>query len=210
MFERFTKQARAVVVGAQEESRGLGHGWVGTEHLLLAVLRQPADPGAATLLRLGVTVESCRAAVAGVVTQDTDTLGPEDAEALRTFGIDLDEIRRRTEETFGPGALDTPQEPTERRGRRRLPFGRRRPGTAHTGSTEPAAGHLPFTPRAKKALELSLREAIALKDRHIGVEHVVLGLLRSDDRVTLAVLGRLGLDPRPTRDILLTDLRKAA
>lgn len=109
MFERFTRPAREVVVRAQEEARGLGHGWIGTEHLLLAALRAPDQPGAATLVRLGVSAESCRAAISGVVGgADGDALGPEDAEALRAFGIDLEEIRRRAESAFGDGALDAP------------------------------------------------------------------------------------------------------
>ena len=108
MFERFTRSARQVVVGAQEEARGLGHDWIGTEHLLLAAVRQSEQPGAATLVRLGVTAENCRAAVASVVSTQGDALGPEDAEALKAFGIDLDEIRRRAEGAFGDGALDPP------------------------------------------------------------------------------------------------------
>lgn len=206
MFERFTEQARNVVVRAQEEARSLGHGGVGTEHLLLAVLREPGEAGAATLARLGVTAENCRGAVTGLVFAGTDTLGPEDAEALRTFGIDLDEVRRRTDAAFGPGALDAPGDPGIRDRPRRLPFGRRR-----TRVREPdASGHVPFAPRAKKALELSLREALALKDRRIGVEHVVLGLLRSDDRLTLALFERLGVEPSPVRELVLADRRGAA
>jgi ATP-dependent Clp protease ATP-binding subunit ClpA len=207
MFERFTKQAREVVVGAQEEARGLGHDWIGTEHLLLAVLRRPQEPGAATLDRLGVTAENCRHAVYALAVSDTDTLGPEDAEALRTLGIDLDEIRRRTDAAFGKGALDRPADPgDDGRPRRGFLIGRirRREGAGAS------AGHIPFTPRAKKALELSLREAIAVKDKHIGVEHVLLGLLRSDDRLTRELFERLGLEPGPVRDLVLADARKAA
>jgi ATP-dependent Clp protease ATP-binding subunit ClpA len=206
MFERFTKQAREVVVHAQEEARGMNHTWIGTEHLLLAVLRRPHDPGAATLDRLGVTAESCGDAVRALVVRDTDALSPQDAEALKTFGIDLDEIRRRTEATFGKGSLDPPADPGAERPRRLFPFGRRG-RRARTAETE---GHIPFTPRAKKALELSLREAIAAQDKHIGVEHVVLGLLRSDDRLTCELFARLGVEPGPVRDLILADLRKAA
>ncbi|AXK31337.1 Clp protease [Streptomyces armeniacus] len=214
MFERFSKQARQTVISAQEEARTLHHARVGTEHLLLAVLRRPEEPGAATLVRLGVTVDSCRAAVSGVVAQDTDTLGPEDAEALKAFGIDLDEIRRRTEETFGPGALDGPGPRTGPGPQKPWPLSalsrRRNPRSDGTESRAPEQGHIPFAPRAKKALELSLREAIALKDRQIGVEHVVLALLRSDDRLTRAVFQRLGVDPQSFRELVLSDCREAA
>jgi ATP-dependent Clp protease ATP-binding subunit ClpA len=202
MFERFTEPARTVVTDAQEEARGLGHGWIGTEHLLIAVLRTPEESGAATLAAQGLTAQACREAVREVVAGDDDGLGPRDAEALQAFGIDLEEVRRRTEETFGPGALDAthPAEPAARRG---MPFRRRRKETGRTG-------HVPFTPRAKKALELALREAVALRDRHIGVEHLVLALLRSDDRLTRAMWDRLSVRPGDARARVLSARRKAA
>ncbi|HEV3294414.1 MAG TPA: Clp protease N-terminal domain-containing protein, partial [Streptosporangiaceae bacterium] len=56
----------------------------------------------------------------------------------------------------------------------------------------PATGHLPFTPQAKKGLELSLREALALGHLSIGTEHLLLGLLRADGSVAVQVLARLG------------------
>ena len=77
---------------------------------------------------------------------------PLDGEALASLGIDLEAVRHRVDASFGPGALE--------RGRRTR------------------SGHLPFTAAAKKSLELALREAIQLGDRHIGPEHVLLGLLR--------------------------------
>lgn len=204
MFERFTKPARTVVIDAQDEARSLGHAWVGTEHLLIAVLRTPQEAGAATLADLGVTARGCREAVREVVaTGEEDGLGPQDAEALQALGIDLEEVRRRAEETFGPGALDA-RDPAARPPRRGLPFRR------HRGDDRTAAGHVPFAPRAKKALELSLREALALKDRHIGVEHLVLALLRSDDRLTRALWARLTVRPDEVREQVLASLRKAA
>jgi ATP-dependent Clp protease ATP-binding subunit ClpA len=203
MFERFTKSARDVVVHAQEEARELGHGWIGTEHLLLAVLRSPQEPGATTLSRLGVTAQNCRDAVTTLVVRDADALDAQDAEALKTFGIDLEEIRRHTEATFGAGALDRAADPGERK-RRLLPFGRR------GARTHAPDGHIPFTPRAKKALELSLREAIAVKDGRIGVAHMVLALLRSDDRLTQDLFAQLGVDPGTVRGLVLADLPRAA
>ena len=207
MFEKFTRQARQLVVGAQEEARELGHGWIGTEHLLLAALRQPGDPGAATLVRLGVTAEECRTAVKGVVGQEGGALDEQDAEALKALGIDLDEIRRRAEGAFGSGALDVPAEDPAEKRRRPFPLGRRRD---RDGADAPGKGHIPFTARAKKALELALREAVARKDRHIGVEHVVLALLRSDDNITAALFAELDLVPREAREHVLSDLRGAA
>ena len=217
MFERFTRSAREAVVGAQEEARELGHDWIGTEHLLLAVLRRPEQPGAATLVRLGVSAENCRAAVAGVVGgDDGDALGAEDAAALKSLGIDLEEIRRRAERAFGDGALDTPvSDPGESAPRRRRLLRRRRPQGGGSlgipsGTSPGPRGHIRFTGRAKKALELSLREAIARRERHIGVEHVVLALLRGDDKISQGMFQRLGVTPKTARELVLADLRPAA
>lgn len=209
MFERFTTQAREVVKQAQREARQLRHGWIGTEHVLLALLTNPDAPGVATLSRLGVTVESCRSAVAAVVGPGVG-LGDEDTTALRVIGIDLDEVRRRTEEVFGEGALDVPVgeeydavDPRHDPRRFRLFGRRRRPRRA-------MPGHIPFAARAKKVLELSLREALALKDRHIGTEHIVLGLLRTDDKVATALFDRLGVEPSAAHGTVIADLRQAA
>ncbi|WP_026875423.1 Clp protease N-terminal domain-containing protein [Jiangella gansuensis] len=203
MFERFTTQARDTVVQAQQEARELHHRWIGTEHLLLALLRQPDAPGVATLTRLGVTADAARSAVTTVVAADAGgPLDGEDAEALRSLGIDLDEVTRRAEATFGEGALDSP--PEADRGRRSGLLRRLLP------SSDAAYGHIPFVPRAKKALELSLREAIARKDKEIGTEHLVLALLRGDDKLTLGVFRHLGLEPGVVRDEVASDLRRAA
>ena len=101
MFERFTDAARAAVVGAQTEARALGHGWIGTEHLLLAVVQDPDRPVARQLAGLGLTHDRLHAEV-------VTTLGGhhDDGSALRDLGIDLDAVRARVEEQFGPGALD--------------------------------------------------------------------------------------------------------
>lgn len=204
MFERFTKPARDVVVGAQEQARELRHDWIGTEHILLALLHERDAPGVATLVRLGAEPEACRDAVTTVVGRPGAAFADDDTEALHAFGIDLDEVRRRAEDAFGEGALDTPtaggepERPGRLRRRRRL------------GPDDRMPGHIPFARRAKKALELALREAVARKDRHIGTEHIVLALLRSDDKITTAVFERLGLDSGATRTEVVADLREAA
>ena len=102
MFERFTEEARQVVVGAQEEARRLHHSHIGTEHLLLGLLDQDT-PTAAVLARHGLTRESTVAAIRAFT-------GGEglDAAALGTVGIDLDAVRDSVEAAFGPGALDVP------------------------------------------------------------------------------------------------------
>ena len=91
-----------------------------------------------------------------------------DSKALATLGIDLDAVRERVERSFGPGALS-------RHGR---------PGRF---------GALPFTARAKKALELTLREAVALGSKDLRTEHLVLGLLREGDGVAAEILTARGV-----------------
>ena len=170
MFERFTDSARAVVVGAQQEARSLGHGWIGTEHLL-------------------------RAEVHATLGGDAD-----DGSALRGLGIDLDAVRARVEEQFGPGALDQ-QPPAPARGLRSRLRRPRRP--------QDCGGHIPFSRSAKKALELALRESIGLGQREIRLEHLTLGLMRADGLAS-TVVTRLGSSPQQVRRAVLDELGRAA
>jgi ATP-dependent Clp protease ATP-binding subunit ClpA len=135
MFERFTDQARRVVVVAQEESRKLGHDYIGTEHILLGIL------GAGESVAV---------------------------QALASLGVSLEAAREQVEEIVGRGSHEV-------------------------------SGHIPFTPRAKKVLELSLREAIQLGHNYIGTEHILLGLIREGEGVAAQVLTRLGADLNRTR-----------
>lgn len=167
MFERFTSEARETVVLAQAEARTLRHDHIGTEHLLLALLRLDT-PTTAVLRRYDLDHAGVAEAVAA--SAGGDGL---DADALRTLGIDLDAVRDVVEATFGPGALDPPS-----RGRRK-------------GS--PA--HIPFTAGAKKVLELSLREAVAMRSDRITDGHIALGLLRAGEGSTMKVLHDRGVDP---------------
>ena len=102
MFEKFTKDARESVVGAQVEARALGADRIGTEHVLLGMLRAPDSVAARSLQRLGVAHADVLAAVR------TLPPGAIDAEALAGVGIDLDAVRAQVEASFRPGALDTP------------------------------------------------------------------------------------------------------
>jgi len=130
MFERFTDRARRVVVCAQEEARALDHDYIGTEHILLGLVREGG----------GVAVK-----------------------ALESLGISLETVRQRVEEIIGRGQ--------------------------HTPS-----GHIPFTPRAKKVMELSLRESRQLGHNYIGTEHILLGLISEGDGVAAQVLTSLGAE----------------
>ena len=179
MLERFTSEARAAVVGAQQEARRLGAERIGTEHLLLALLRLDT-PTTAVLRRHGLDHAEVAEAVAA--SAGGDGL---DADALRTLGIDLDAVRERVEATFGPGALDDP--------------------ARRSGSTN--AGRIPFNSRAKKVLELSLREALALKHRQISDGHIALGLLREGEGLAMKVLHDRGVDPAELRRDVTAALR---
>jgi|SRR5829696_5490056 len=185
MFERFTQGARKATVDAQVAARRLGHGHIGTEHLLLGLL-ETDGVAAGVLGGLGVTPAAVEREVLAEVGRGP--LGEADAEALGAIGIDLDEVRRRLEASFGPGALHWHPDPHCRH--------ERRPG-----------GHIPFTPRSKKVLELSLREALALKHRYIGTEHILLGLIREGEGLAMLVLTRLGAGPEMIRARVLDALR---
>jgi ATP-dependent Clp protease ATP-binding subunit ClpC len=67
-------------------------------------------------------------------------------------------------------------------------------------------GHIPFTPRAKKVLELSLREALQLGHNYIGTEHILLGLIREGEGVAAQVLQKLGADLKRVRRTVIQEL----
>jgi hypothetical protein len=216
VFERFTQQAREVVVRAQDVARRLDHPAIGTSHLLLALLT--ADDRTARLLRdRGVSEEDAERALRRVLRRDpmAPAGGPapdEDAAALAALGFDLDRIRAAMEAAFGPGALDAPAPDPAPRGLRRLVSRRREvpeivllrgPGGA-------LRGHIPFGRDAKKALELSLREALRLGDGWIGTEHVLLGLLRGGDTVAVGMLTELGVESAGLRRAVEEGRRRSA
>lgn len=149
MFERFTKQARAAVVGAQQVARDTGSRSIDTRHVLVVLAESPG-PVHRAIGQAGADAE----VVAAEARADLRA-GGLDHEALAGLGIDLDAVRRKADAVFGPDAL-------ERAGRT-------------------PRGHIPFTPDAKKALELALREAIRLKHKNIHSGHLMLGILRADN-----------------------------
>ncbi|MGH3794157.1 MAG: Clp protease N-terminal domain-containing protein [Pseudonocardiaceae bacterium] len=193
MFERFTAQARAVVVGAQREARELRHPHIGTEHLLLALLSEEAGVAYAVLHAAGMDGPRARADVERLAGTPSKILTDEDAAALQTIGIDLATVLNRIKESFGPDALLGPPE-TPRRGLMRRRQGYRTRLTRHT----------------KKVLELSLREAIRLGHNYIGSEHILLGLLRDGDGLAVKILTENGLILDELRRATLTALDKAA
>lgn len=116
---------------------------------------------------------------------NTDPAGALDADALASLGIDLDQVRRATEATFGRGALDQP------------------PGRF-------SRGHIPFTPSAKKSIELALRETLRLKHREISSGHVLLGILREGNNGATRLIAQAGVSADQLRDEVVRRLTAAA
>jgi len=175
MFERFSPEAREAVTSAQAEARRLHHNYIGTEHLLLGLMDQAHTLSGRLLAEHGLDRPGAEAAILRLL--GTADCGPEDldADALETIGIDLSTIREKVEAAFGPGALD------------------REPARTRTGRLI-SGRHSPFTARAKKVLELSLREALRLKAKRIADGHLLLGLLREGKGLAAKVMADAGID----------------
>ena len=137
MFNRFTERARKVIILAKEEARRFNHDYIGTEHLLLGLIREGEGVAAAVLQKMGLSLQN---------------------------------IRLEIEKLVQPGP------------------------------TTQILGDIPFTPRAKKALELSAEEARSLGHNYIGTEHLLLGLIREGEGVASQVLMNLGLDLNKVRN----------
>ncbi len=136
MFNRFTERARKILILAKEEARRLNHDYIGTEHILMALVSEQEGVAAAV---------------------------------LQNLGLDLTAIRQETEKLIQPG-----------------------------GQTQ-IIGELPFTPRAKKVLELSAEEARGMGHNYIGTEHILLGLLKEGEGIASQVLFNLGIDLNTTK-----------
>ncbi|TNC29082.1 Clp protease N-terminal domain-containing protein [Amycolatopsis alkalitolerans] len=226
MFERFTPDARAVVVEAQEHARRLGHRYLGCEHLLLAVAGT-GEPASAVLREYGIIPDHVeeeivrRTGLGGGAGLFSDL----DANALSAIGIDLDAVRARIEASFGADALTRAAEAMDSRPRRVFRRGllsrRRRRAVLAASAPRPAVagryqsagpvprGHLPFTTRAKKSLENSVHEAIAGHDQHIGVEHLALALIGMRAGLVPPILEALGASAPAVRAAILDRHRRA-
>ncbi|MBU2102822.1 MAG: ATP-dependent Clp protease ATP-binding subunit [Candidatus Omnitrophota bacterium] len=137
MFNRFTERARKVLVLAKEEARRFNHDYIGTEHILLGLVREGEGVACAV---------------------------------LQNLGIDLERLRIEIEKLISPG------------------------------SSASVLGDIPFTPRAKKALELAAEEARNLGHNYIGTEHILLGLIREGEGLASQVLFSLGIDIAKVRE----------
>ncbi|MFI6576117.1 Clp protease N-terminal domain-containing protein [Nocardiopsis sp. NPDC050513] len=155
MFERFTKEARETVRGSVASAADRGEDRVGPGQLMLALADRADSTGARILADHGIT----RDALGGAGRQDGPAgLTDDEIAALRSVGVDTDAVFRRIEESFGPDALRP--DPSARRSRKRGRLG---------GA---------FDAEARKVLELSLRECLALRHKAIGTGHILLALLR--------------------------------
>ena len=146
MFNRFTERARKVIILAKEEARRFNHDYIGTEHILLGLIREGEGVAAAVLEKLG---------------------------------LDLQTIRLEVEKVVQPGP------------------------------TTQILGDIPFTPRAKKALELAAEEARSLGHNYIGTEHILLGIIREGESVASQVLLNLGLDLERVKNEIMSVLGAA-
>jgi ATP-dependent Clp protease ATP-binding subunit ClpC len=146
MFNRFTERARKVIILAKEEARRFNHDYIGTEHILLGLVREGEGVAAAVLQKLDVSLEN---------------------------------IRLEIEKLVQPGP------------------------------TTQIIGDIPFTPRAKKALELAAEEARSLGHNYIGTEHLLLGLIREGEGIASQVLLNLGMDLNSVRNEVMNLLGSA-
>jgi hypothetical protein len=219
MFERFTRDARAVVVATQDLCRALGTDEVRPVHLLLTLTEQPSA-ARDVLAQHGVTTDAVSEALGAPRPSPPAPLGVDDAAALRSLGIDLDAIREAVDRQFGEGALDGALAPDNGD----LTADSDSDSDSDSASPEGDAGtaadpgrrwfglgpHVRFGRGSKKVLELAVREAIHQRSGDIGAEHIALGLLRTDDDAVRLLLRTLATDPRALRaDLQGRGLRSA-
>jgi ATP-dependent Clp protease ATP-binding subunit ClpA len=157
MCERFTQESTAVLVEAQDTAIALGSEYITPSHLLYGCAVGRESTAGEPLHESGITGESILRAFPPLSNQDETKVDPE---ALRAIGIDLANVRRAVDETFGEGALESSPD------RRALGASGRKPR---------------FTPEAKRSVEQSLRVALELHEKCIRPGHLLLGLLRLND-----------------------------
>jgi len=140
MFNRFTERARKVIILAKEEARRFNHDYIGTEHILLGLIKEGEGVAAAVLQSLGLN--------------------------LHTLRLEVEKLVR-----VGPSTI--------------------------------ISGDIPFTPKAKKALELSMDEARRMGHNYIGTEHLLLGLIREGEGAASHILLNQGLDLKRVRSEIM-------
>ena len=214
MFERFTDRARRVVVLAQDEARALNHNYIGTEHLLLGLIHEGEGVAAKALESMDISLDAVRAQVVEIIGEGQAAPSghiPFTPRAKKVLELSLREalqlghnyigtehillglihegegVAAKALESMGISLEAVRQEVEEIIGQ----------------GTEPPVGHIPFTPRAKKVLELSLREGLQMGHKYIGTEFLLLGLIREGEGVAAQVLVKLGADlPRVRQQVI--------
>lgn len=186
MTGRAEGEARAAVIRAQIHARRLGQDFIGCEHLLYG-LAGADDTVGSTLRERGVTPEGVEKQIQRLIAGNPSaTAGPGDLDrdALASIGIDLDAVRARLDDAFGPGSLDRPA---------RRP---RRGWLAHRRDRRVPSGHLPVTRQARTCLDRAVATAAAADpDAAPGTAGLVLALLATDASALRAVLTGLGVSP---------------
>ena len=147
MFDRFTERARKVIILAKEEAKRFNHDYIGTEHILLGLIKEGESVAAAVLQNLGLSLDTIRLEVEKLV-------------------------------QFGPSTI--------------------------------VSGDIPFTPKAKKVIELAMDEARRLGHNYIGTEHLLLGLIKEGEGVASHVLMNVGLDLNKVRSEVIKLLGSSA
>ena len=233
-MEPFTPDLIAVLPRAVEQSARLGHGYLGSEHLLLAVAGA-SHPVGAILRAHGVTPQRVEQEIIHHVGLGAGAglLGGLDRDALAAIGIDLDTVQARIESSFRPEALTQAGQAVQRKTRAgpawhrprlssaliRLRHQRRRnamapiPLRAATGLWRRDRGAVvfhPFTPNAQRSLESIRREARAQHDTTPGVAHVALALISMTDGLVPVILASLGVTPPALRTAILNGYRRAS
>jgi ATP-dependent Clp protease ATP-binding subunit ClpA len=180
MMERFTKAARELVERTQQIALESRASQVRPEHLFAALLWDDGCLAVRVLNTQGGTSERLRTELDRRRSRYVDGLDDADAEALRSIGIDLEEVVSR---------MDDDDLAPPRRKRSRV--------------------HVRFARPSKKVLELALREAVSLRHNYIGTEHILLGLVREGDVIVRDTLVAAGVDPGSLRAAVAEAVRKA-
>jgi ATP-dependent Clp protease ATP-binding subunit ClpA len=229
VFERFTERARQVVVLAQEEARALRHNYIGTEHILLGLLREEEGLAARVLTDLGLTVEDVRKEVVRLVGPGEEVASGQIPFTVRAKKVLEAALREalflgnnhiETEHILlglvsgdeGVAArilLHAGMDPDRIRDRVTQllsgPSGRRPPTGGEPGAGAGAAADVPgrrvrrFTSQARQAVEAARREAFSLGHAHIGSEHILLGLLSDAESESAQIVAAFGVSVQGVR-----------
>ena len=172
-----TPRAKRVIELAIDEARRLGHNYIGTEHLLLGLVREGEGIAAGVLESLGVNLDKVRHEVIRVLSQSSATGSPASETKRSSKTPTVDQLGINLTDAARAGKLD----PVIGRGDRQV------------------TGEVSLTPRSKKVVELAVDEARRLNHAYIGTEHLLLGLIREGEGIAAGVLESLGVNLEDTR-----------